>query len=106
MTGCSMCEVISITETYNMRLITLEMLSLEHRRLLSDELILYKIKNNIIHTSVNQTFQPISKRQLIIHIWNTSAIDSDIIIVTKLHTHYGTPGLAFILLISGWQHAF
>lgn len=45
-------------EPYNTRLIRLQMLSLEDRRLLTDELMLYKIKNERIHISVEHNFQP------------------------------------------------
>lgn len=44
-------------ESYNMRLIRLEMLSLENRRILSDEQMLYKIKNGRLNLSISHDFQ-------------------------------------------------
>lgn len=43
------------TESYETRLIRLEMFSLENRRLLTDELVLYKIMNNHLNTSLNES---------------------------------------------------
>lgn len=43
------------TESYETRLIRLEMFSLEDRRLLTDELVLCKIINNYIHTTLSES---------------------------------------------------
>lgn len=51
-------------EAYNMRLMRLDLLSLEHRRILSDELMLFKIKNGINQIAVNHNFNPVHTRQL------------------------------------------
>lgn len=51
-------------ETYNMRLIRLNLLSLEHRRLLADKLMLFKINNGLNRTIVNHHFEPLHGRQL------------------------------------------
>lgn len=50
-------------ETYNMRLIRLDMLSLEDRRILADETTLCKHKNEIIKISCGRDFQ-FNPRQL------------------------------------------
>lgn len=52
------------TETYNMRLIRLDLQSLENRRLLSDELMLFRIKNGLTRISVNHEYEYIPVRQL------------------------------------------
>lgn len=44
-------------ESYNMRLLRLDMLSLENRRILSDEQMLYKIKNGRLNMSIDHDFQ-------------------------------------------------
>lgn len=42
------------TESYSNRLIRLNMISLENRRLMCDELILYKIHNKLLRTTLDQ----------------------------------------------------
>lgn len=49
-------------EKYHVRLIRLGMLSLENRRILNDELTLYKIKNGIIRIATEHDFAPIQSR--------------------------------------------
>lgn len=49
-------------EEYNMRLIRLNLLSLEERRLISDEVNLYKIKAGIINVAGAHDFQPNKNR--------------------------------------------
>lgn len=51
-------------EEYDMRLIRLNMLSLENRRLLSDEFTLFKIKAGIFNVVDANNFQPINTRPL------------------------------------------
>lgn len=45
-------------ENYNARLLRLNLISLENRRILQGEILLYKIKNGIIRISVNHNFEP------------------------------------------------
>lgn len=49
-------------ENYNTRLIRLNFISLENRRALNDEILLYKIKNGILKVSIDRNYEPIQTR--------------------------------------------